>query len=115
MCSSDLYIGDEGARALAEALQHNTSLQKLTLICIYIGDEGARAFADALQTNTSLLELELNPNNFGLDERQVLSVIHNLLDHNRRRPNLMDRLRNVLELHVRPEIAGLLSDRYVAT
>ena len=42
-------IGDDGAKALAEGLQHCSSLQTLNLQQNSIGDDGAKALATALQ------------------------------------------------------------------
>ena len=74
-------MGDEGARALSEALKVNTTLDTLKLSCEQeesedgrtaeigsnqyqqagnkIGDEGARALSEALKTNTTLQSLNL--------------------------------------------------------
>ena len=48
------FIGDEGARAIAEAFKNNQSLQELHLRSNKIGSEGARVIAEALKTNLSL-------------------------------------------------------------
>jgi len=79
----DNRIGDDGARALAEALKANSTLTTLDLnracclippsvvvICyirmIYgcldnsIGDNGARALAEALKANSTLTNLDLS-------------------------------------------------------
>ena len=61
----DIQIGNEGAKALANALQVNTSVQILELRENQIGDEGAKALATALQSNTSLQYLSLLSNQFG--------------------------------------------------
>ena len=76
-------IGDEGARALSDALKTNTTLQELNLhseqdeseedgwiadiannynlqIGSRIGDEGARALSEALKINTTLQSLNLS-------------------------------------------------------
>ncbi|MDC0857663.1 hypothetical protein OAP83_02990, partial [Rickettsiales bacterium] len=50
-------IGDEGAQALANALQTNSSLSALNLRNNQIGADGAQALATALQTNSSLSAL----------------------------------------------------------
>ena len=63
--SLDLHtnvIGDEGAKAMADALSGNTSLTSLNLGYNSIGDEGAKAMADALRGNTSLTSLDLKLN-----------------------------------------------------
>ena len=48
------HIPEEGATALAKALETNASLQKLYLGSNQIGDGGATALAKALETNASL-------------------------------------------------------------
>ena len=45
-------IGDEGATAIAKALETNTTLSKLDLMYNNIGDEGATAIAKALEKIT---------------------------------------------------------------
>jgi len=54
-----LYLGgngitDVGAKALAEALTVNSSLEELDLAYNEIGDTDAKSLAEALTTNTSL-------------------------------------------------------------
>ena len=58
-------IGDEGAKALAEALRGNTGLRELDLWGNGIGDAGAAALAEALRGNTGLTELGLDFNDIG--------------------------------------------------
>jgi len=65
-------IGDEGAKALAEALKVNTTLKELYLYGCGIGDGGAAALAEALRSNTSLTELGLSGNGFGEQGEQLL-------------------------------------------
>ena len=45
-------IGDEGGKAIGEALKVNTSLTKISLRGNKIGDEGAKAIGEALKVNT---------------------------------------------------------------
>ena len=47
-------IGDEGGKAIGEALKVNTSLTEINLGDNKIGDEGAKAIGEALKVNTSL-------------------------------------------------------------
>ena len=49
-----IQIGDNGVKALAEALKTNTSLTDLSLYSNQIGALGARALAEALKINTNL-------------------------------------------------------------
>ena len=55
-------IGDEGAKALAEALKVNKTVKTLWLYGCGIGDDGAAALAEALRSNTSLTYLRLEYN-----------------------------------------------------
>ena len=66
-------IGAEGVTALANALQINTSLAMLYLGNNKIGDEGATALANALQTNTSLAILYLTGNDIGIEGAKALA------------------------------------------
>jgi hypothetical protein len=58
-------IGDEGAKAIAEALKVNAVLTTLSLMENRIGDEGAIVIADALKVTAVLTKLELWNNNIG--------------------------------------------------
>ena len=58
-------IGDEGAKALAEALKVNATVKELGLYGCGIGDDGAAALAEALRTNSSLSQLSLIGTNIG--------------------------------------------------
>ncbi|XP_004363514.1 hypothetical protein CAOG_03786 [Capsaspora owczarzaki ATCC 30864] len=58
-------IGDEEAKAIAEALKVNTKLSWLNLAENQIGDVGAQAIAEGLTVNTTLTELFLNRNQIG--------------------------------------------------
>ena len=55
-------IGDEGAKAFAEALKVNATLKELILYDCGIGGVGAAAFAESLRSNTSLTLLNLDGN-----------------------------------------------------
>ena len=61
-------IGDEGAKALAEALKVNATVGYLDLSGCGIGDDGAAALAEALRSNTTLTKLFLEDNN-GIGEK----------------------------------------------
>ena len=52
-------IGDEGGKAIGEALKVNTSLTKINLDYNNIGDEGGKAIGEALKVNTSLTQIYL--------------------------------------------------------
>ena len=60
--SDDDKISDEGATALAIALEGNTTLRKLSLYDNQISDKGATALAQALEGNTTLHQLDLANN-----------------------------------------------------
>ena len=52
-------IGDEGTKALAEALKVNATVKDLNLAGCGIGDNGAAALAEALRSNSNTLLTEL--------------------------------------------------------
>jgi len=56
-------IGDEGAKAIAEALKVNAVVTTLVLSNNSIGDEGAKAIAEALKVNAVVTTLYLTVNN----------------------------------------------------
>ena len=58
-------IGDDGVKAIAEALKINAVLTTLVLDYNSIRDEGAIAIAEALKVNAVLTELWLGGNNIG--------------------------------------------------
>ncbi|KOO26799.1 hypothetical protein Ctob_001341, partial [Chrysochromulina tobinii] len=58
-------IGDEGAKAIAEALKVNAVMTTLNLRVNNIGVEGAKAIAEALKVNAVLTTLHLDANNIG--------------------------------------------------
>ena len=70
---SNNKIGDEGAKALALALKSNTTLSELDLKDNEIGDEGAQALAHALESNTTLSKLSLWSNEIGVEGAQALA------------------------------------------
>ena len=67
-------IGDEGAKALATVLEKNTTLQILELYENNIGDEGAKALATALEKNTTLVTLNPNFNSIGDEGAKALAT-----------------------------------------
>jgi hypothetical protein len=68
-------IGDDGARALAEALRHTAApLRQLYVYSNNIRDDGARALADALRhTAAPLVAIFLYNNNIGDDGARALA------------------------------------------
>ena len=61
----DNNIGDQGAIAIAKALEFNAVMKTLYLNGNKIGDLGATAIAGALQVNAVLKELRLQHNKIG--------------------------------------------------
>ena len=59
-------IGDEGAKAIAEALKVNAVMTTLNLRVNNIGVEGAKAIAEALKVNAVLNKLSLGGNEIGV-------------------------------------------------
>jgi Ran GTPase-activating protein (RanGAP) involved in mRNA processing and transport len=62
---SGLYIGAEGAKAVAEAIKLNSTLHTINLWYNSIGDEGAKAVAEALKVNSTLQTIDLVGNSIG--------------------------------------------------
>ena len=60
-------IGDDGAKAIAEALKVNPVLTTLSIWGNKIGAEGAKAIAEALKVNAVLTSLDLMANSIGDD------------------------------------------------
>jgi len=67
------FIGDEVAKAIAEALKVNAVLTKLVLYSISIGDEGAIAIAEALKVNAVMTTLDLGHNNIGVEGAKAIA------------------------------------------
>jgi Ran GTPase-activating protein (RanGAP) involved in mRNA processing and transport len=55
-------IGDEGAKAVAEALKVNSTLQTIFLDNNGIGAEGAKAVAESIKVNSTLQTIDLGYN-----------------------------------------------------
>ncbi|KAL0225880.1 hypothetical protein P9112_013204 [Eukaryota sp. TZLM1-RC] len=66
-------ITSEGASALARALESNSTLTELNLVCINITDEGASALARALESNSSLTTLYLGDSNITSEGASALA------------------------------------------
>jgi Ran GTPase-activating protein (RanGAP) involved in mRNA processing and transport len=66
-------IGDDGAKAIAEALKVNTVLTSLSLDDNSIGDDGAKAIAEGLKVNTVLTRLDLDNNSIGNDGAKAIA------------------------------------------
>ena len=61
-CRKRVFITAKGAKYISEAIQVNTTLQKLNLSGHSISDDGAAAISDSLKINVSLQELNLQSN-----------------------------------------------------
>ena len=59
----NVFITAKGAKCISEAIQVNTTLQKLDLLSNFISDDGVAAISDSLKINVSLQELNLRNNN----------------------------------------------------
>ena len=72
-------FGDDGAKAIAEALKVNAVLTELKLYYNSIGDDGAKAIAEALKVNPVLTKLYLvQVNNLGdAGEKAVRKAVKN--------------------------------------
>ena len=71
-------IGDDGTKAIAEALKVNPVLTNLDLEYNSIGDDGAKAIAEALKVNPVLTELNLKYNNLKkAGEKAVRKAVKN--------------------------------------
>jgi len=66
-------IGNEGAKAIAEALKVNTVVTELNLGLNFIGDIGAKAIAEALKVNAVLTTLGLFNNSIGNDGANAIA------------------------------------------
>lgn len=60
------YIGPEGAKAIAKALEKNTTITSINLQCNEIGYQGA--IAAALKKNTTLSSIDLSDNRIVLSK-----------------------------------------------
>jgi hypothetical protein len=68
-------IGDDGAKALAEALKDNKTITVLYLSGNKIGNAGAIAIADMLKVNTTITKLYLYNNNIGIEGVKAIARI----------------------------------------
>ena len=75
---NNCQIGYEEAKALATALEKNTTLVSLDLYANNIGDEGAKALAPALEKNTTLVTLNLDRNRIGAEGAKALATAKKL-------------------------------------
>ncbi|KAF9556568.1 hypothetical protein EC968_008173 [Mortierella alpina] len=71
--STRTSIGSDGAKALAGALKTNSSLTTLNLECTSISPDGAKALAEALKTNSTVTTLNLSWNSIGDDGAKALA------------------------------------------
>ncbi|CAE7941950.1 NLRC3, partial [Symbiodinium necroappetens] len=66
-------IGDEGAKALADALKSNCTVTHVNLEFNMIGGQGAKAFADALKSNCTVTDVNLYGNWIGVEGGKALA------------------------------------------
>ncbi|XP_063769901.1 centrosomal protein of 78 kDa [Pseudophryne corroboree] len=71
-------VGDQGAKAFAEALEEDLWLKALDMRQCGISNEGAKAFLHALQTNTTLMVLDVRKNPL-IDHSLLKTVIERVL------------------------------------
>jgi Ran GTPase-activating protein (RanGAP) involved in mRNA processing and transport len=67
-------IGDEGAKAIAEAIKRSATLRKIDVWGNGIGDAGAQAIAEAVKVSKSLEEVMLTGNNITSTGAQALAA-----------------------------------------
>ncbi|KAI9203827.1 uncharacterized protein BJ171DRAFT_582592 [Polychytrium aggregatum] len=75
-----IQLSDSEMALAMELLEHNSSLQSLTLCYNGINDEGAKLIAQALSKNTTLKELDLSSNCIGPVGAQAIA--NTLVHHN---------------------------------
>ena len=68
-------IGDQGAIALSQSLQNNTTLEELALNSNGICVEGVKALASALGTSTVLASLDISSNSIGSPDESGIQAI----------------------------------------
>jgi Ran GTPase-activating protein (RanGAP) involved in mRNA processing and transport len=79
-------IGDAGAKAVAEAIKVNSTLQEINLNMNSIGDEGAKAVAEAMKFNSTLHEIIFYWNYIGDDlQSQIAETLKD--NHFRKKMN----------------------------
>ena len=66
------YLGDDGVKSIAKALEHNTSITKIKLANNRITAKGVEFLRDPLKENKTIEKLELNNNSIGDDAVQYL-------------------------------------------
>jgi hypothetical protein len=66
-------IGDDGVKAIAEALKINAVVTKLLLFRNNFGDDGAKAIAEALKVNAVVTTLFLDNNNIGYEGAKAIA------------------------------------------
>ncbi|CAE7439493.1 Nlrc3 [Symbiodinium necroappetens] len=72
------FLGVEGAKALAAALEKNATVAHLGLAVNSIGDEGAKALAAALEKNATVAHLGLELNSIGVEGAKKNSTVTHL-------------------------------------
>jgi len=93
LCRND--IGDEGAKLIAEALRINKTLTTLYLSFNNIGTEGVMLIAEALEENKTLISLDLDENNI---EAEVMKLIDDAISLNRNYVSELAKFLSMLDL-----------------
>jgi len=65
-------LGPGGASGLADALRHNTSVERVLALANDMGEEGAKAIMSMLKENTTLRYLDIQDNLFSPASKQAL-------------------------------------------
>ncbi|MCP3140484.1 DUF924 family protein [Pyxidicoccus xibeiensis] len=101
------FIGDDGARALARMLKHNTALRSLDLLHNFISQVGVNHLRDALTVNDTLVTLQLTQ--FGrVHNEPGKEEIRAALERNRARIPL-DRREHVARIDLPDHITEIYS------
>ncbi|MDA9573948.1 hypothetical protein N9R48_03395, partial [Rickettsiales bacterium] len=71
----DNNIGDQGAEALAQVLEKNSTVTSINLSGNNIGDEGTEALALALKEKSTVTSINLSGNNIGAEGAKALAQV----------------------------------------
>ena len=89
-------IGDQGAIAIAKALEHNDNLEEIRLGNNQIGDEGAIELAKRLSCNETLQKIVLGKKIINIDHNPISeTVVIELIKLEQKTPKIFVRLRGL--------------------